>query len=767
MPSPEQPLDRNPPHSATGEEEEKSAQIPEEYTFEPVSEKAAKQNRQRILAEQQSFLRVNGQYINTAQFDNLFMFQGESVYHSKLSEQRVRRIALVDEEEIRRISAVYERPEQYDQARDYFHENHTVILQGQPHIGKRAMAIHLAVSVFGRDLTMHALSTEIDLRQITGESLKEDCAYLVDGLIASRAQNLKQFDWEQLRTELRKKNSYLVICVWPGVRFASDFPKTAIYSISAPPHSRKIVEKHLRFEGVNEDAIKSCLAKKEVKTLLERPMLPPEARELARCLIPYINEEKELVKALQEISAYTTTAVEEWFDACNDNMSERAFRIALAVFNGARYTAVQEASRHLAQRLKSDAPPKKEDDPPPTKSPFGRKKSTYLDQVHAYTTTEYILAEYSDRSPVEVIKLKDEKYQPVFLRYLWEEYPDFRKDFLEWLAYYGGYPLADIRSRAAGAVGFLAQLDFATIRTEILYRWARAAFNEENGWRYRTALSEALGNLIWDDNRVDDVLGLLRYWIQQNDVALVWAAVRAYVLVGIRYPREAMEQWQYTFMRIVVELGLTDSLKVHYDRKEQKRLFDMARLLDSLIDAIFRFFLAPLTWPPERFQRVYEQILTSLREWVDGENHVFVDLIGLPYFLLLMDLTIMSDNKSGQENDEMKHPPALLVLANGCELGDTCLDDLAWLLSKCLRTRQVRQETLNILQQWLYYADSEQTLQSALERVLKTLLTTPNFNRSRWHGLLKTRLRRWQNLPKHPIPLAGELITKLQLDDGG
>ncbi len=223
-----------------------------------------------------------------------------------------------------------------------------------------------------------------------------------------------------------------------------------------------------------------------------------------------------------------------------------------------------------------------------------------------------------------------------------------------------------------------------------------------------------------------------------------------------------MSQWQVMFARLWKNLEISATLTLVF-RPEQERLFNLSRLFDSLLDAVLTFFLTPLAWSTEQFQQVYRQLLASLREWVNQENQpTFAYFIGLPLFLLLTGLRVSGDN--GNEAEE-KYPPALLVLADAYEPHESCLHDLAWLLSEALRRKQTRAEVLSQLQDWVRYVDEYPPLRPALWRVLQTLLREPTFQSAsyRWHGLLALSLWRWATLPRHPMPLAEELLDELEL----
>lgn len=735
-----------------------------------VRKKAGQQDKREIRLSETEFLQANAPYI--AQIGQVVYQQSSGGGHDGRAYQRPFRAAAVGEVEIRRIAAVFTQPPGYDGAAAQLGQEHLVILQGRSHIGKRATAVHLAINLFGPELNLQLLSPEIDLEQLESENLTAQRVFLVDGLLATRAEGLKELTWQALSSTLKQKQSYLIICARPEVSFPPDLPRGAVQMMDAPQKEPAyLVQQHLRHEGVEMAEIENWLKMSEVAALLQRPLLPPEAYELAQCLLPCIQDGAELQQSLQGFFAYAATAVEEWFDDCEGNIAEQCFRIALAVFNGARYEEVRAAANALASRFPPPPEPETAEKPKikaERPSPFGMKRTSQLEKAQAYLTKAFVRTHYSERTEVEVVRLRNESYQPAFLRYLWEMYPDFRPDLMAWLSSYGNHPLADMRSRAAAAASFLAVLDFETIRANILAPWAKQAFVEGDR-RYRTALNDVFGALIWDDNRANEVLGLLRHWMDQENIALVWAAARAYIRIGIRFPHEAMSQWQTLFARLFENLKISAALTLVY-RPEQGRLFDLSRLFDSLQDAVLTFLLTPLAWSTEQFQQVYQQLLASLREWVNQENQpTFAYFTGLPLFLILTSLRLPVDHSGVAAvvtaDDEEKYPPALLVLADAYELNDPCLHNLGWLLSEALRHKPTRAESMHQLQGWVRYVDQHDTLRPALLRTMQSLLQEPTFQgaNDRWYGLLGLHLWRWSTLPRQPIQLAGKLLDELNL----
>ncbi len=207
-----------------------------------------------------------------------------------------------------------------------------------------------------------------------------------------------------------------------------------------------------------------------------------------------------------------------------------------------------------------------------------------------------------------------------------------------------------------------------------------------------------------DDSHATDVLGLLRYWSEYKDEALVWAAVRAYSSVGLRYPQEAMEVW-----RSIVE-SADGELKINHDTM----IIHGDGMLISLIDAIEYLFTSAFEWP-DRFHSIYEQLLEALKNWIllDREPKSKSSL-GLPLFLIMMGIPMPTDDRLRQISFK---PPALLSMFDAENPNPHALANLIWLLRDALNNQFYRQAALELIHIWFLCVDNDDNLLPSLKMV--------------------------------------------------
>lgn len=741
------------------EEEESNKAQEQQQVIDPVGQRA---QRERNIENRQYWEAVST-YFNTAQIGTMVVQPGfnPQVSYSGFPGEKSPRITQVIDTEIDLVWAVYQEPINYQEALERLKKNGLIILHGRPKIGKRATAIHLAMDIQSEKIQIHEFPPEVNLSdRIKTELLEKGHFYLIDGILAHKVEGVTSQNWLDFSQQLKQVGTFLIICARQEVRFPADLSPDLRCSLDLPTASASlIIEKHLHHYGdFTLEQIQECLDQEEVSNFLTRSVAPASAGQLAYRLALYLKGECSLEMALRGFAEYAEATVEEWFEESAEDPNEQAFRIALAVFHGAQYSAVEEASRELAARI---APPDNQthdnEDESKKKSAYSsplsskRRRTGRLERARAHTETVYVETEYNVRSEMKIVKLDDPGYQMALLKYLWEEYDDFRDIFLSWLEEQAvNAKSGDIRTRAALAIGALAQLDFLTIRTKIFYPWARKMDRV-----YRAAIGYALGGLIWDDHRIEDVLGLLRSWSESGEEELRWAAGRAYALVGVRYPGEAMERWWTIFQKMSLRVQLTPNLTFSFLDPEAVPMFQ------SVIDAVTSLFLAAIEWPG-RFHVVYQQLLEDLRHWTERDDDPEANpRLGFPLFLMLMSIRVPGSDKESNNSAEWQ-PPALLFLADSLEASSSYFTHLTWLLRRGLNETETRDLILNVLHDWVTFADTNRSFESALRQVFQALLSNPDFSK-RERGRIEVYLRRWAKHPRQPTPLADELIRDLGL----
>lgn len=741
-----------------------------------IQEHIRSQNRRAINQEQWEWQQANSTFFDQSAIGNVFSAagtvhvhqyarSGQQLYDAAVQTGQVS-FSSIEGEEIQFLASVYVKPpELYDKAYACLKKHHWVVLRGRPQTGKRASAFFMAYHLRGGVPDLHRLSAEINLKEwVTGKDLTENRIYFIEGLSGVRAQEFHAFDWELLGKTLIKKNCYLIISARESVRFNDeDMPSERVYTWLSPDNARVLVEKHLHYYGVSETAVQKLFNETVVAALLNTHLPPGRARVLAERLNQYATGEvTTLEEALRGFTVYDDETVRNRLGTALDD-EERAFRISLAVFSGLRYRTVEEAAAQLSKLLATPDARIKKEDPVTLPSLFDNYVDEKLERAQAKLSTDYPTS--TSLVPVEIVRFDDVAYQPALLSFVWRKVTKIRPTLLSWLCEQGSSPYREVRMRVAAAAAFLAQLEFETVVAQVLFPWAIES-DREKSRLCRATLSYTFASLVSTEQYSDPALELLRRWSQSNNRQLVWAAARAYGIVGQFYPREAMERWldiliRSKFVERHIERYILESLRIIVDEP-------LRPLFDSISDAISTFFVLPLTLPKEEFGRIYKQIITSLREWVDVENQpLFCILISLPLFLGLMHISITDEEivtEESAKSEGVKFAPALLVLANSFERDDPCLQDVAWLLSIAIRTPETRSQAINSgLYGWLSYVEEDPKLYPALKKVLRALINEESFNHPRWHREIGRPFENWARYVKNPLTVAGHLVEKLGL----
>lgn len=532
---------------------------------------------------------------------------------------------------------------------------------------------------------------------------------------------------------------------------------------------------------------------------------------------------------------------QKWMEAAGDDPEAWAFRIALAVFNGASFTAFDAALKLLVERLAPPPPPEppkpprrkskddEDDEEPPDEEPpapqrpiVPAQRSRLLRAVGAElvevpasidpeTGITRVLYQQPDgaqapQATVEVVRLKNGELPFTALRFVWKEIYEWREQLVGWLDELVVRGSSEVRLRAATAAGLLAVADFGGVKQQLLTRWlddTHPPLNDttqrqrDRSSRYRDAISQTLGVVMWEGRRSEEVRALLKVWATAKEPHRRWAALRAYIWVGPYLAMgEAMRQWKQiardepeklfviaTGKQLKQQALINDKLiEVTYPELKWKKLISksdkVVRIVDnplyhSLVDAIAVFFQYGLLYP-ERARIIFEGTLITLKEWVDEVEGLGVKpalaadsgasgatevrystehLKPMRIFLTLFQLY--------QPNDQERAawPPTLLELVEpGAQ--NSYRKALAALLYKALRLEPYRKQIVAGLQDWIERAERDRRLVLRLKAVLADLIAA-----DRSGGLLRDLLlfylEQWGYREEEPLRTARVLYRAI------
>src|SRR6266545_4072624 len=338
----------------------------------------------------------------------------------------------VAEEHLRKVRKVYQPTSEYGEARRVLDSKHVVVLHGRQHSGKWTTALHLLAASDSSGIA--EINPDIDLDDLVGFGFERGRRYAVDAFRPESAEQLTGFVLNRLSDVLEERSSYLVLTVDTRVSLSKDAVAGYLITWSELPDRATLLERHLAWylSAAKADTDGRGLADSAaVRELLETHLLPGEIDGLAEC----------------------------------------AFMIAAAIFNGASYQAVASAAARLQELLEPLDPAPPDQERRDRRPVFGTTRTQRLKDVGARLESGYRVAEFG-LGAVELLQLDNPTVQPAVLRHVWHEHHAVRAPLLTWLGELGRHRSAEVRLRAAAAVGKLAEYDFGHVRAEVLLPWA-------------------------------------------------------------------------------------------------------------------------------------------------------------------------------------------------------------------------------------------------------------------------------------------------------
>lgn len=686
----------------------------------------------------------------------------------------------VSEREIDLIWRVYQPPQAYQHAYSQLRQQRVLILQGRNRIGKRAAAIKLSLDVHEQDeLEIHDLPGDISLmRRLREGTLEEGSAYIADAMLGNRISQLKVREWRALVERMESADCTLVVCVDSSIKLPNDLPHGMCCVIDRPMGNlRDLIVSHIHYYArqlfnvkIDEEAIDACLVDARISSILaDDRLMPVEAAQLSSALVSYLTDKCDLEQALQKFSVYAENQVVDWFEATEvasdyDEIRERALRITLAIFDGLPQRLFHSLEKELRKRLlqhfgiktpreerDQQQKRKKDSDALPTKSllPFGAAANARspLKRAQASLVSTTRRTDYYEKTLVRVVKLDTPQFKRALLQYLLEDdrYVELLDVVIGWLRDLGGARNVDIRARAAVAVATLAQHDFARMRAEILEPWI-----DQDHKLYRSTLSMTFGEVMWNDELVGDTLSLITHWTRSKDQKYYWAAMRVYTRVGLRFPARALYEWRVIFekMQREVEIPVNNRLS----------LVIKTPIYLSFFDALQGLYIQALEYT-SLTKRIYAELLLGLRDWVRRDARPDAKTqVGLLAFFYFVSMRMLPEENE-QSLEEVA--PAVLYLIHPNEAASEYVINLTWLFRKALQDKAARADSLNILHQWVKYAQHDRAILPKLMVLMRTLTT---IGTKRETDRIRLQLYRWATRSRKPLPVAGTILKRLRAE---
>ena len=433
--------------------------------------------------------------------------------------------------DIEKIRSVYVQTASYTRAQRILEDKRILILWGDSRLGKRTAAIHLLLSL------LHVEDIfEIDpgVEDLNSFQCGTEQTYIIDTFVADSVGKINSYFLNGLSQQFSKQNSHLVITIDSRVQISQESLDGYILIWSDLPESSALLERHLAWHLKDQATIASSRTLTQTDSVLEllnNNLLPGDIDELAKLLAKVVRKVLTLDEALARFSVRAYQQVKSWFESEQD-LSQYAFMITLAVLSGSNYQAVDDAS----QRLQSIIKPSLEKEEASDSESLLARRSQRVKKVCAHLVKGYESTEFG-RSLVELIELNNPAFQPAVLSYVWHEYDRLREPLLIWLHELGFHHAFEVRLRAAAAVGELSKYAFKNILDKVLRPWANC---QEQRVQKLAALSLSIP--VFESDLAPQVLGLLHSWSRlKNNLSLRWTATAAYgSYVGQRFPDAAL-----------------------------------------------------------------------------------------------------------------------------------------------------------------------------------------------------------------------------------
>jgi hypothetical protein len=447
-------------------------------------------------------------------------------------DRRTVSVVIIAREELARLKRVTVDVGLHKRAKSILDRERFVVLHGPPGVGKGTAAL----SLLGFDAEVHSIDPSITVRELSDFKhcfpVAAQKRYVVESLYPATAERINRFVVRAITRALSDEQTFLVLTVDDRVPISTDI-SAYVVPWRERPEPYRALRSHLAYYLTQDD-----VATVEERFDLEHLEAGLSDRaihavdDVARAVAKAFSEGHPLESVMVETGFGIDERVEAWFRE-KRTLDEVAFLVAAAVLGGCSYTTVsRHASRleeFIAQRGRIDLSKKA--------LRVTRPRSERLKNSMAIIEPGFVNTEFG-RSPSETVRLENRWLVQAVLERVWRQYDLVADALLDWLFESGADRDPGVRIRAASAVGWLSQFDFATVRSRLLVPWALGTTMQAR------AVADALGTAVWFDTAAPLVLALLNHWgSMRENYDLWWTAAAAYGGdVGVRYTSVAMDQ---------------------------------------------------------------------------------------------------------------------------------------------------------------------------------------------------------------------------------
>jgi hypothetical protein len=403
----------------------------------------------------------------------------------------------VPAEELAEARRVFVPPPGHPELLARLRRHRVLTLAGDPGTGRRLTALTLLDAVAPGRVVRLAPGTAPG--SLTAATLAPGHGYLLPAP-DDAADREDVADVARLPTVLAECDAYLV-------RVADEHPGGPDAVLLPAPEEAAVIARHL---GPDATGAARTAGRADVREALGLDALRPgEAAELAGLLARHAAGALTDAQLLAACRDFAPRQAAVWFARAGRSraaLREAAFRIALAVYDGAPYSLVAEAAETLAWELATTADPER----PPGRPVFGGDRRVRTAAARA-VPAEGEVAVGEDRVPVTVVRFAGRALAGAVLREVWEEHQGVRVPLCRWLGAQCDDPRPLVWMPAALAAGALAVADFPFAEAELLLPLAASQSATQ-----RAAAATALAQAAGTPRLRPAVAGLLALWAEDD-----------------------------------------------------------------------------------------------------------------------------------------------------------------------------------------------------------------------------------------------------------
>lgn len=380
----------------------------------------------------------------------------------------------VPAEELATLHGVYCEPDGYAAMRRALADFRVLALCGEPGSGRSSTALHLLHGLTAEKISR--LDPDTDLTELPEDDIENDHGYLLELEGSSTVGPPSRMHLDRLGSLLARRRSYCVLLV-DGV-LAERLVRGRYGRHCPPPAAAAVLERHLeQMLEARREAVSAALAtagREDVRQALGLDELRPrEAFRLAEMLAAHQAGKMSDGDLLIGCQEFAPRQVQAWFAGIDragslpevlPSLRAAAFRIALAVFNGASYNLVVEAGERLAREFAVTFDP----DSNPGRLLFADEPAARLLTARSTLENEQASVGTAAQVPIRTVRFLGDRLAPAVLDHLWTRHHNARGPVGRWLQELCQDRRPEVWVRAALAAGALAARDFTDTFEELV-----------------------------------------------------------------------------------------------------------------------------------------------------------------------------------------------------------------------------------------------------------------------------------------------------------